>query len=68
MRSRVARAGVVVTATILPAVIVWLVIGAANPPHHDLSDIGTGLIQLGLGMLAAAIGFAGSLVATKPRP
>jgi hypothetical protein len=37
-----------------------------NPPHHDLSDIATGLMQLGLTVLAAAAGFAVSLVLTRP--
>jgi hypothetical protein len=57
---------VVVAATVVPAVVVWLVVGTLNPPHRDLSDIATGLMQLGLSVLAAAAGFVVSLVVTRP--
>lgn len=61
-----ARAGVVGLATVVPGVVAWVVVGALNPPHHDLSDIATGLMQLGASVLAAATGFVVSLVVTRP--
>ncbi len=61
------RAGVVAAATVLPAVAVWLLVGWANPPQHDLSDVATGLMQLFFAGLAAVTGLTVALVVTRRR-
>lgn len=62
---RPARVAVVLSATVVPAVVAWVLVGAANPPHHDLSDIGTGLLQLALAVLAAVTGLALAVALTR---
>ena len=64
---RAARAAVVALATIAPAVAVWEAIGWSNPPHHDLSDAATGLMQVLFAGLAALIGLATSVALTRRR-
>jgi hypothetical protein len=61
------RAVIVTVATLAPAIAVWLAIGWANPPHHDLSDAATGLMQLLFAGLAALAGLAISAAATRRR-
>ena len=64
---RGARAAIIAIGTITPAVVVWVGIALANPPHHDLSDAGTGLIQLFFSALAAVLGLTLSVIATRRR-
>lgn len=61
------RVIIVVAATVLPAVVVWNWIGWANPLHHDLSDIATGLMQLFFSVFAALAGLVIALVVTRLR-
>jgi len=61
------RAVVVVAATVVPAVVVWMWVGSANPPQHDLSDAGTGLMQLLFSALAAGAGLTVAMVTTRRR-
>jgi hypothetical protein len=58
---------VIAVATLAPGIAVWNGIGWANPPHHDLSDVGTGLMQFLFGSLAALAGLTISVVATRRR-
>ena len=63
----ITRVLIVVAATVLPAVVVWNGIGWANPLHHDLSDIATGLMQLFFSAFAALAGLVITLVAPRRR-
>lgn len=63
----VARVAIVALATFAPAVAIWTAIGWANPPHHDLSDAATGLMQLFFAAIAGLMGLAASVLATRGR-
>ena len=58
----------VVVGFVVPLIVVYNVYVSAQPVHHDLSDIGTGLLGLLFGVVAGLIGALVALVATRNRP
>lgn len=53
---------------LVPLIGVYNLYVSTQPVHHDLSDIGTGLIGVLFGLLAGLIGASVTLVATRRRP
>lgn len=53
---------------VLPLVVVYELFVSTQPVHHDLSDAGTGLLGLLLGVVAGLLGVAVALYATRKPP
>ena len=53
---------------VLPMIVVYNLFVSTQPVHHDLSDAGTGLLGLLLGVLAGVIGASIALFATRNPP
>jgi hypothetical protein len=62
------RLGWVVVGFVVPLIVVYNVYVSAQPVHHDLSDIATGLFGLLIGVVAGLIGASVALVATRKHP
>ncbi len=58
----------VLVAFLVPLIVVYNVYVSTQPVHHDLSDIGTGLLGALFGVVAGLIGASVALVATRNRP
>lgn len=53
---------------VVPLIVVYKLFVSIQPVHHDLSDAGTGLLGLMLGMVAGLIGASVALYATRRPP
>ena len=53
---------------VVPLILVYNLFLSTQPVHHDLSDAGTGLLGLLLGVVAGVIGASLALFATRRRP
>jgi len=58
----------VVIGFVVPLIAVYQLYVSTQPVHHDLSDIGTGLLGVVLGIIAGTLGALVALVATRRRP
>ena len=58
----------VVVGFVVPLIAVYNIYVWTQPVHHDLSDIGTGLLGVLFGVIAGLIGASVALVATRNRP
>ena len=53
---------------VVPLIAVYKIFVSTQPVHHDLSDAGTGLLGLLLGVLAGLVGASLALYATRRPP